>query len=361
MAKDLRRYNRQISLPEVGAEGQSRLANARILVVGAGGLGCPALLYLAGAGIGLIGIADPDVVDISNLQRQVLFTSDDSGRHKAEAAREKLLRLNPEIKINAYATAVTEQNALGFFSDYDIVIDGTDNFSAKYLLSDAGVKSEKPVIYGAIQGFDGQVSVFDASLGPCYRCLYPYPPESAVQNCAEAGVIGALAGIVGTVQAMETIKFIIGDPSFALLAGKLWLIDTRNMETRILGIKKHPDCPVCSRAKKDIVLQSASPVCGLTIARDATIAEAKAMKERIFFDVRELQEWESGHIEGAHHLPLSLLQKNLATFSPPTGKTCVLYCQRGPRSQKAAELLLAAGFIDIVYLRGGFAAWREEV
>lgn len=354
------RYSRQIILPEIGPGGQERLARARVLVVGAGGLGCPALQYLAGAGVGAIGIADPDCVDVSNLQRQTLYATADAGRPKAEAAREKLLALNPGIAVNAHAVAVTEQNVLGLFSDYDMVLDGTDNFGAKFLLNDAGVKAGKPVIYGAIQGFDGQVSVFGAAGGPCYRCLHPQPPEGLVPNCAQAGVIGALAGIVGAVQAMEAVKLAVDGPSFEPLAGRLWLIDARTMETRVLGIKKRPDCPACSRPREEIVLQAASPVCSLAMAGEIACAAARDMKDVAFFDVRELQEWEAGHIPDAHHLPLSVLQRNLAAFAPPAGKTCVLYCQRGQRSKKAAEMLLAAGYRDIVSLGGGFEAWCRE-
>jgi sulfur-carrier protein adenylyltransferase/sulfurtransferase len=351
------RYSRQTIMPEIGAAGQERLAAARVLIVGAGGLGCPALLYLAGAGVGTIGIIDYDQVDESNLQRQVLFTAGDAGEMKATVARNRLLQLNSTIAVNSYNEELTDKNVIGLFSDYDIIIDGTDNFPAKFLINDAAVKMGKPVIYGAIQGFDGQVSVFDAGSGPCYRCLHPKIPEGIVLNCAEAGVIGALAGIIGSMQAAEAIKYIVKDASFAPLTGKLWMLDALTMETRLIKVPKRKDCPVCSRPAAEIPLQSASPVCFAAAAGEIACNDA-AMEDAMLIDVRELPEWSAGHIEGAQHLPLSALQKNLNIFSPPpNGKACILYCQRGARSRKAADMLLNAGFGNIYSLKGGFEAW----
>jgi adenylyltransferase/sulfurtransferase len=352
------RYSRQIILPEIGAAGQDSLAAARVLVVGAGGLGCPALQYLAGAGVGTIGIIDPDSVDISNLQRQTLYKTSDAGMPKAAVARERVLQLNPDITVNAYIEELTDKNVLGLFSGYDVIIDGTDNFAAKFLINDAAVKTGRPVVYGAIQGFDGQVSVFGAAQSPCYRCLYPQPPEGIVLNCAEAGVIGALAGIVGSAQAMEAIKLIVRDPSFVPLSGKLWLIDVRTMETRIVKIPKRKDCTVCSRPAAEITLPSYSPVCSAAMVVEV---DCNGITDAILIDVRELPEWEAGHIAGALHLPLSVLQKNPDTFTPPeNGKTCVLYCQRGQRSRRAAEILLNAGYQDIFSLKGGYEAWKNQ-
>lgn len=355
------RYSRQEMLPEIGAVGQKKLSAARVLVVGAGGLGCPVLQYLAGAGIGTLGIIDHDSVDISNLQRQILYATEDQGQRKALAAKERLLLLNPDITINAYPEELTERNALGLFSGYDVIVDGTDNFSAKFLINDAAVKTGKPVVYGAIQSFEGRVSVFDASRGPCYRCLHPHPPKGLVLNCAEAGVIGALAGIVGTVQAMEMIKLVVGHSTFHPLIGRLWMIDARTMETRVMKIPKQENCSVCSKASEEVVLQNYSPVCSASMVEEIDCSDLAVLSNAILIDVRELSEWEAGHIEGAQHLPLSVLQKNLDAFtSPEGGKTCILYCQKGMRSRKAGELLVSAGFSDLLTLKGGYEAWCAD-
>lgn len=353
-----KRYDRQEILAEIGPAGQKKLAVARVLVVGAGGLGCPVLQYLAGAGVGTLGIVDHDTVDVSNLHRQVLYATEDQGKQKSLIARERLHQLNPDIIINAYPEELTEKNVFGLFSGYDLIIDGTDNFAAKFLINDAAVKAGKPVVYGAIQSFEGQVSVFDAGRGPCYRCLHPRPPQGVILNCAEAGVMGALAGIVGTVQAMEAVKYLVGHSSFHPLIGKLWMLDTRTMETRILNIPKQKDCPVCSKAASEVILQNYSPVCSAAMVHELDCGDAAALADAILIDVRELPEWETGHIKNAQHVPLSVLQKNPNAFAPPeNGKTCILYCQRGMRSRKAAEILLAAGFSNIHSLKGGYEAW----
>ncbi len=353
------RYNRQVILPEIGAEGQKKLAAARVLVIGAGGLGCPVLQYLAAAGVGTLGIVDHDTIDISNLQRQVLYDTADQGKQKAVAAREKIQRLNPDIVIHTHAEKLTENNILGLFSGYDIIVDSTDNFATKYLINDAAVKTAKPVVYGAIQGFEGQISVFDSTRGPCYRCLYPQPPQEAVASCAENGVIGALAGIAGTVQAMEAIKLIVDHQLFQSLVGKLWMIDTRMMETRILNIARQKECPVCSKPPVEIALQNYSPVCSATMVTEIDCKDVTP-DDAVIIDVRELPEWGEGHIDGAHHVPLTVLQKNINVFTQPgDGKICVLYCQKGGRSRKAAEQLLNAGFKNVYSLRGGFEAWKN--
>lgn len=358
---NLSRYNRQVIMPEIAEQGQEKLLAARVLMIGAGGLGCPALQYLAAAGVGVIGIADHDRVDLSNLQRQTLYATEDQGKPKAALAKKKLQALNPDITIHSYDEEVTDKNALGLFSGYDVIIDGTDNFSAKFLINDASVKAGKPVVYGAIQGFDGQATIFGTAGGPCYRCLHPKPPEGIVLNCAEAGVVGAVAGIVGTVQAMETVKLIVGGPTLSPLIGKLWLIDVRTMETRIVRIPRRKDCPVCAKPPADIILQSASPVCFTGVAEEIAWRDTTRMEGILMIDVRELPEWEEGHIPDALHLPLSVLQRNPDAFSTPAGKkTCVLYCQRGIRSKRAAELLLAQGYQGILSLKGGYEAWRSE-
>lgn len=356
MIKD-QRYSRQSVLAEVGPAGQERLSRARVLVVGAGGLGCPALQYLAGSGVGVIGIVDPDTVDVSNLHRQTLYATQDQGKPKVDVAKERLLQLNPDIAVRSYHELLTDKNALALMSGYDVVLDGTDNFAARFLINDAAVKAGLPVVYGAIQGFDGQVSVFDASHGPCYRCLYSRPPESAVMNCAEAGVIGALAGIIGTVQAMEAIKLIVGDASFSPLVGRLWMVDTRTMETRIIKVPKKKDCTVCSRPAADIVLPAYSPACRPDEPKEVTCDEIDDFDDVLMVDVRELHEWDAGHIEGAQHLPLSALSRDISTFSSVRKGPCILYCQRGQRSLKAAEILREAGYRDIFSLKGGYTAW----
>lgn len=358
LMEKMTRYHRQEILPEIGAVGQAKLLAARVLVVGAGGLGCPVLQYLAGAGVGTLGIVDHDSVDISNLQRQVLYGVEDQGKLKAIVAKERLLRLNPDITVNAYAEELTERNVLSLFSAYDIIVDGTDNFAAKFLINDAAIKAMRPVVYGAIQGFEAQVTVFDAQRGPCYRCLHPQPPQGVVFNCAEAGVVGALAGVAGTVQAMEVIKLIVGHESFLPLIGRLWMMETRTMEMHILNLPKQENCPVCSKEAPEVTLQNYSPVCSVTVAEEVDCRNADALADALLVDVRELSEWEAGHIEGAQHLPLSILQKNTEVFTPPKdGKVCVLYCQKGMRSSKAAAMLMATGFSNIRTMRGGYEAW----
>ena len=350
------RYSRQSTLPEIGLDGQEKLRRTKILCIGAGGLGCPALLYLAGAGIGTLGIVDHDRVDISNLQRQILFTTADQGRAKALAARDRLLALNPDIIVNAFDHALTEANAESLISGYDIIIDATDNFSARFLINDAAVKLRKPVVFAAIQGFDGQISVFDAASGPCYRCLYPQPPAAIICNCAEAGIIGALAGVMGSMQAQEAIKLAIGHDSFKSLAGRLWMIDGRTMETRIIKIPKSQDCRACSLPPEKITLQAMPGIAEIS-AQDAA-----SLQNIVFFDVREEAEWKAGFIPQARFLPLSLLQDSPQMFLPPAeDHAALLYCQRGMRSRKAVELLQAAGFKNLYSLQGGYEAWCSRM
>ena len=345
-------------MPELGSEGQAKLAECRVLIIGAGGLGCPVAQYLAAAGIGTIGIVDDDIVELSNLQRQPLYMEVDQGKSKSSVAKKRLQQLNPEIIVNDYDERMTDKNAINLFSGYDIIVDGTDNFSTKFLICDTAVKTRKTVVYGAIQGFDGQVAVFDSTCGACYRCLQPQSPESLVMNCAEAGVIGAIAGITGSVQAMEVVKLIIDDASFSPLISKLWMIDARSMETRIIKIPKRPDCPACSKPAAEIIPQNSSPVCFLGIAEEIQSQSIENPSKYQMIDVRELHEWEAGHIAGALHLPLSVLQINPDIFSDiDTEKPRILYCQRGMRSKKAVEILLAAGFGDILSLSGGYEEW----
>lgn len=351
------RYNRQIILPEIGGEGQRRLTTAKVLVVGAGGLGCPVLQYLAAAGIGLLGIIDHDRIDITNLQRQILFNTSDAGQPKAQIAQNRLQALNPDITIKAYPEELSDRNASELFAAYDVIVDCTDSFSAKFLINDVAVKLGKAVVYGAIQGFEGQVAVFDAAQGPCYRCLHPRPPRGVILNCAESGVIGALAGMIGTIQAMEVIKLIIGHESFQSLYGNLLIIDSKTMEVSHLTIPKNGNCPVCSLSAAEIVPHYTSPVCFSAIVREIDNSDLPTLSGCVMIDVREHEEWDQGHIPEALHLPLSALNRDPEIFKPYRHDSCVLYCQRGLRSQKAAEILLQAGFSDIYSLKGGFEAW----
>src|SRR5512134_1531173 len=291
--RDSNRYSRQIILPEIGETGQEKIGAAHVLVVGAGGLGCPSLLYLAAAGVGAIGIIDKDNVDISNLQRQILFDIEDTGRSKARAAKAHLETRNPEISITCFNERLDVLNALQIMGGYDVIVDGADDFATKFLINDAAVKLGKPVVYGSILGFEGQASVFWAKEGPCYRCLYPAPPAGYVPNCAEAGVIGALAGIVGSVQSMEVIKLLAGGEALRPLIGKLWITDGRTMQTFNLAIPKNPACPVCSKSCEDIILKDEAQRCSAAM-QEVLIEDVG--DHALFVDVREKDEWDAGHI-----------------------------------------------------------------
>ncbi len=353
------RYKRQIILPEIGEEGQKALLNARVLCVGAGGLGSPALLYLAAAGVGKIGIIEFDTVDESNLQRQVLFTTRSVGLSKAVVAKEKLQDLNPEIDIEIYEDELNAENAPKLFENYDVILDGTDNFETKFLINDASVKYGKPWVYGAIQGFDGQASVFNAQNGPCYRCLYPEKTKARIANCAEAGVIGAVAGLVGVTQALQVIQLITGDKSFEPLIGKLWTLDTKTMQTRILNIPPNPDCSICSKKQSEVFLSYSSPVCGFI--PELTPQQVREKKQVRLIDVREKEEWDQGYIEGAQHWPLSRLMEG--AFPDIPQEDIILYCQKGMRSMQAAQILKSEGYLDIYSMSGGYEEWlnyRED-
>lgn len=353
-----RRYSRQICLPEIGSAGQDKLSRASVLCIGAGGLGAPALLYLAAAGVGRIGIVDCDAVDESNLQRQIIFTTDDIGASKAAAAAAHLRRLNPSIAIEAHDERLDARNALRLFPAYDIILDGTDNFETKFLINDAAVKFGKPWIYGAISGFDGQVSVFNRNNGPCYRCFQADTPKSAVRNCAEAGVIGAIAGIVGVTQAMQAVQLIVGHDSFYPLAGKIWLLDARTMNTRTLSLKKNEACAACGKSGNEIVLRDFAPAACQTDVFAITPAQLGKMQDCTVIDVREENEWNNGHIDGAMLWPLS---KIMAKDMPPVDKNraIVLYCQKGQRSLRALSLMREDGFSSLCNLTGGYEAFNR--
>ena len=357
MVSDLlkNRYARQMVLPEMGEQGQEKLLGASVLCVGAGGLGSPALLYLAAAGIGRIGIMDDDVVDESNLQRQVLFTASDVGKSKAQVAKKRLWDLNPHIDIVSYKERLTDVNCADIVPHYDMILDGTDNFSSKFLINDAGVKYGKPIVYGAIQGFEGQVSLFNVDGGACYRCLYAEPPTGHVPNCAEAGVIGSVAGMIGTIQALQVVQHIVGHSDFATLAGKLWLLDMKTMQTRQLSIPKNPNCPTCSQKSNDIQLQYTAPVCA--VVQTVSPADVMSMQDNIvILDVREQSEWDTSHIDGAIHHPLSILMDGVFP-DIDVDADMIVHCQKQPRSEKATALLQQEGYTRVRVLEGGYESW----
>jgi adenylyltransferase/sulfurtransferase len=373
---EVRRYSRHLIMPEVGVEGQRKLKDARVLCIGAGGLGSPAALYLAAAGVGTLGLCDFDAVDFSNLQRQVLFSTDDVGRPKLRAASDRLRGLNPNIRIVGHETMLTSANALDIFKDYDIILDGADNFPTRYLVNDACVLSGKPNVYGSIFRFDGQVSVFATKGGPCYRCLYPEPPPPGlVPSCAEGGVLGVLPGVVGTIQATEVIKLIlgVGDP----LIGRLLLFDALQMKFRTLKLQRDPNCPVCGDHPTVTKLIDYEIFCGITppaktadqgkvsADQEMTVSDLKARLDQrnvFLLDVREPREWEISHIEGATLIPLGELPKRLAELpDPTTGPEIVVQCKSGVRSAKAVNLLREKGYTRVKNLRGGILEWIARV
>ena len=365
----MNRYARQTVLPEMGQEGQERLKSASVLCIGAGGLGSPALLYLAAAGIGCIGLVDDDAVDISNLQRQVLFKEADQGKPKVEAAKAALAELNSECQIEAYFERFSAENAEALLKNYDVIIDGTDNFSSKFLINDACVKFGKPLVYGSILGFVAQVSVFWAGHGPCYRCLYPKPPSGHIPNCAEAGVIGAMAGITGTVQALEAIKMALGlkwckEKNLEPLLGTLWILDARSMQTKTLKLHKRHQCAVCSANPGDIVLEQAEENCAAKTDVKNISAEdaATRMGKAVFIDVREAHELASGRIPKALHIPLGTLLSNEDSVGDIVSDTQVIvYCQHGIRSFSAASHLVALGFRNVAHITGGIVRWQGDL
>ncbi|HRJ66166.1 MAG TPA: ThiF family adenylyltransferase [Alphaproteobacteria bacterium] len=355
----MKKYDRQTRLPEVGEEGQRQLARASVLCVGAGGLGSSALLYLAAAGVGHIGIIDFDNVDESNLQRQIIFDARSGGRKKTSAAEERLLALNPDTHVTTYDARLDSRNAGKIFPNYDVIIDGTDNFTAKFLINDAARKYSKPWVYGAIQGYDGQVAVFDTS-GPCYRCLYPAPPKAAIANCAENGVLGPVAGMIGTAQALQTLLLLLGHEKFSPLRGKLWLIDCMSMATRELHIPRAKNCKICGIAPESIVLENETAAACAAVPQ-VSPEQARKLARAVFIDVRESPELAAGMIPNALHLPLSALRAGLAEKPQLAADTpVVLYCQRGQRSLAAAPIVQDMGFTAVLSLAGGYGAWKKQ-
>ena len=368
-AEELQRYARHLILPEVGVEGQRRLKAARVLVVGAGGLGSPAALYLAAAGVGLLGLVDSDRVEFSNLQRQILHGTAAVGRSKLASAAERLRDINPGVELRLHEARLTSGNALDVLRDYDVVLDGSDNFPTRYLVNDACALLGKPDVYGSIFRFDGQASVFWAARGPCYRCLYrePPPPE-LVPSCAEGGVLGVLPGIVGSLQALEAIKLVLGIGE--TLVGRLLLIDALKLRFRELVLEKDPACPLCGAQPSIRELIDYEAFCGvgaaavpvetsLEVGPRALDAERRAGHPLVLVDVREPFEWEICRIPGSILMPLGELPRRVAELDP--GAAVVTVCHTGVRSLDAARFLRGRGIANARSLRGGVAAWADEV
>jgi molybdopterin/thiamine biosynthesis adenylyltransferase/rhodanese-related sulfurtransferase/molybdopterin converting factor small subunit len=369
------RYSRHLIMPEVAMGGQRKLKAARVLLVGAGGLGSPLGLYLAAAGVGTLGLVDFDVVDVTNLQRQVLYGSSDVGRSKLDAGAERLRDVNPHVEIIPHEVRLTSENALRILEPYDVVVDGTDNFPTRYLVNDACVLLGKPNVYGSIFRFEGQVSVFFAEKGPCYRCLFPEPPPPGlVPSCAEGGVLGVLPGIIGSLQALETIKLILG--AGESLIGRLLLFDALMLRWRELKLRKNPDCPVCGERRTVTALVDYEEFCGIpqaiaadAVERDALVEiTASELKERLddgepitIIDVREPHEWEIANLEpyGARLIPIGEFAEQMHELN--SADQIVVHCRSGARSAKAFRQLHAAGFRRIWNLKGGILAWTEEV
>lgn len=370
--EEVARYSRHVILPEVGMEGQLKLKAARVLCIGAGGLGSPVALYLTAAGVGTIGVVDFDEVDYSNLQRQIIHGTPDVGRSKLESAKERLNALNPEVEVVTHEMAVSSQNALELFAGYDLVVDGTDNFPTRYLVNDACVLSGKPNIYGSIYRFEGQASVFATVDGPCYRCMFPEPPPPGlVPSCAEGGVLGILPGVVGTIQATEAVKVILGagEP----LIGRFLLFDALKMQFRELKVRKDPECPVCGDHPTVTELIDYDQFCGITpVVQDpepssssdaATVEELKTRLDRkdsfLLLDVREQREFEICRIPGSVLIPLGELPSRLAELKGRDDM--IVHCKSGVRSGKAVALLRGSGFTGARNLTGGILAWIDQI
>jgi len=369
--EEILRYSRHLIMPEVGIEGQRKLKDAAILLIGAGGLGSPLGLYLAAAGVGRLGIVDFDKVDFTNLQRQIIHRTEDVGQLKVESAKARISAINPEVAVTTYNTRLSRGNILGIIKDYEVIIDGTDNFPTRYLVNDACVFQKKPNIYGSIFRFDGQATVFYPFKGPCYRCLYPEPPPPGmVPSCAEGGVLGVLPGVIGIIQATEAVKLIIGkgEP----LIGRLLLYNALKMEFREVKIKRNPQCPVCGEHPTIKDLVDYEQFCGIgrgeeagggVTEYDVSPRDAKALLKQnqrvVALDVREPHEYEIVHLEGAKLIPIGEL--HLRTNELDTADTLLVYCHHGPRSQQAIKVLEHFGFKKLRHLHGGIDKWAEEV
>jgi adenylyltransferase/sulfurtransferase len=368
--EEILRYSRHLIMPEVGMEGQLKLKQAKVLLVGAGGLGAPLGLYLAAAGIGRIGMVDFDVVDFTNLQRQVIHGTKDVGRKKLDSAFDSMRDINPYVQLDRHETALTSENAFEIFRDYDYVVDGTDNFPTRYLVNDACVLLNKPNVYGSIFRFEGQATVFAYEGGPCYRCLYPEPPPPGlVPSCAEGGVLGILPGIIGLIQATETVKLILGIGQS--LVGRLLLYDALGMKFRELKLRKNPECPVCGDHRTITKLIDYQEFCGIPnqthleapVSGEIEVTELKAKQDRgdkfVLVDVREPHEYQIARIPGSVLIPLGELPKRLNELNP--ADEIVMHCKMGGRSAKACDLLKQNGFTKVINVKGGITAWSDKV
>jgi molybdopterin/thiamine biosynthesis adenylyltransferase/rhodanese-related sulfurtransferase len=367
---ELSRYSRHLIIPEVGMEGQLKLKSGKALVIGAGGLGSPLALYLAAAGVGTVGIVDFDTVELTNLQRQILHSTETLGRSKSDSARERLTALNPDVAVETYNMRLTSDNALDILRAYDVVVDGTDNFPTRYLVNDACVLLGKPNVYGSIFRFEGQASVFAVPGGPCYRCLYPEPPPpGTVPSCAEGGVLGVLPGVIGVIQATEVVKLLlgIGEP----LVGRLLLYDALRMDFREFKVSQDPACPICGPNRTIHELIDYEGFCGVAPLPDTALPDGREiaplqLKELLdrnlpifLLDVREPHEWQICRISGATLIPLGQLPSRTDELN--AGKEIVVYCRSGERSGRAVEYLKKKGFPRVRNLRGGILAWRDQV
>lgn len=375
---EILRYSRHLILPEVGMEEQIKLKNAKVLMVGAGGLGAPLGLYLAASGVGRIGVVDFDVVDFTNLQRQVIHGTKDVGRKKLDSAADSMLDINPYMTVDKFDTAITSENALDIIKDYDMVVDGTDNFPTRYLINDACVLLKKPNVYGSIFRFEGQATIFAYPGGPCYRCLYPEPPPPGlVPSCAEGGVLGILPGIIGVIQATEAVKLILGVGE--TLVGRLMLYDALAMRFRELKLRRNPECPVCGDHPSIHELIDYHQFCGVPNPSEVapvteqqagfmsdTEIDAVALKARLdrgdkfqFIDVREPNEYQIASIPGAKLIPLGDVPKRVGELDPNT--EVIVHCKMGGRSAKACDFLRQSGFKNVKNMLGGITAWSDKI
>lgn len=363
------RYSRQTILAEIGPRGQEILSRARVLCVGAGGLGSPALMYLAAAGIGKLGVIDGDRVDSSNLQRQILFSDADVGGGKARLAGDRLRAQNPGIVVHAHESELTAENAADIFEGYDVILDGTDNFATKFLINDACVKLGLPLVYGSISQFEGQVSVFWPETGPCYRCLHPEPPKARIQNCAESGVIGAVAGTIGSLMAMEAIKVVFRraghDSRLKPLIGRLLVLDLATNDFMNIRVPRRPQCPVCSGPREAIVLQgrASGDACAPASAgvSELELRAALASAESTVLDVREEPEWRAGHLRGSRHFALSRLEGGERPDFLAPDQPVIVICKAGARSERAGQILRADGFRRVRHFKPGVLGWSGEL
>jgi molybdopterin/thiamine biosynthesis adenylyltransferase/rhodanese-related sulfurtransferase len=368
-SEEILRYSRHLILPDVALNGQRRLKAGRVLLIGAGGLGSPSALYLAAAGVGTLGIVDFDVVDVTNLQRQILHGTSDVGRPKLDSARDRIRDVNPHVHVETYETLLTSANALSILADYDVIVDGTDNFQTRYLTNDACVILGKPNVYGSIFRFEGQASVFATENGPCYRCLFAEPPPPGlVPSCAEGGVLGVLPGLIGTIQATEAIKLLLGIGE--TLAGRLLLVDALSLRFRTMRLRKDPSCPACGTREISELIDY-EQFCGVGKERDVADGELpeltpRELAERLqrgddfdLIDVREPQEWGIARLDRARLIPLGAFTDALSTLD--SAREIVVHCKGGTRSAKAVRQLQAAGFRRVWNLAGGITRWSDEV